>query len=327
MRAGTKAIPEIKNLINIIRGSTHQSRTNSEKKNMSHKLSLEGESLRLILIIVIGWTAFSLADVNAKFLSERYEASVIITFTATINFILLSFWILKQRGLKGFVTTKWKLLALRGFLTGLTSFGVVSALGLIPIADLYGITFAAPFTSVVLATLLLKEQVGWHRWLAVIIGFIGVVVLVGPQYQTVNIGIIYAAMASICIALSTIVVRYIGTKEYMPLLIWYSCIGMLAVNLPFALPSLSIPATSDLLLFGINGFLILVAMLLTTYSLAHAKSTASVAPFVYIQAIWGLVFGMIFFDDTPTYATIGGLIIIVGAGLYMIYRERQLQRQ
>lgn len=294
---------------------------------MSHKSPLEGESLKLILIIIIGWTAFSLADVNAKFLSESYPASVIISFTATLNFILLSFWIFKQRGLKGFVTDKWKLLALRGFLTGLTSFGVVNALSLIPIADLYGMTFAAPFTSVVLATLLLKEQVGWHRWLAVIIGFIGVVVLVGPQYQTMNMGIIYAAMASICIALGTIAVRYIGNKEYMPLIIWYSCIGMLAVNLPIALPSLSIPETSDLLLLGTNSFLLLAAISLTTYSLAHAKSTASVAPFVYIQAIWGIVFGIVFFDDTPTYATISGLIIIVSAGLYMIYRERQLQRK
>ena len=293
---------------------------------MPNKSPLEGENIKIILIMLLGWTCFSLADANAKNLSAGYDPSLIITLTASFNFIVIGGWILVKRGIKGFISEKWKLLAFRGFLTGVTSFGVVNALSLIPIADLYGITFSAPFISVILSVLLLKESVGWHRWLTVVAGFIGVVILIGPQFNTLNIGISHAIVATLCIAFSTIVVRFIGTKEYMPLIIWYSGLGMLAVNAPIAISVGTLPAIPDLIYFLTNGVLILAAMLMTTYALAHAKSTASVAPFVYIQAIWGIVFGIIFFGDTPNIATISGLIIIVSAGLYMLYRERQLNR-
>lgn len=294
---------------------------------MSLTSPLKGESLKIILLITLGWTCFSGADAITKYLALSYNPSVIITLGAIVNVIVIALWILWDKGLKGFLTPQWKLFALRALLTGMTSFGIVNALSLIPIADMYGITFSSPFFTVVMAALLLKEHVGWHRWAAVIIGFIGVLILVGPQYGEINTGLTYAIMATFSIALGTIILRKIGTKNvYMPLLVFYSYVGMLTVNLPIALPVLQIIPTPDLYYILVNAALLLTAVSLTTYSLSHSQSTASVAPFIYIQAIWGVVFGYIFFDDLPTVATIFGLFIVVGAGLYMIYRERQLNK-
>ena len=295
---------------------------------MSNLPILKGESLKIIILIMMGWTCFSGADTITKYLAASYNPSVIITLGALINCTIISLWILKQRGLKGFLTPQWKLFALRALMTGMTSYAIVNALALIPIADMYGITFSSPFFTVILAALILKEQTGWHRWLAVIIGFVGVLVLVGPQYQEMNIGLLYACAATVAIAVGVILLRKIGTKDvYMPLLVLYSYLGMLGVNFPIALPELQVFPTPDLYFLLGNTALLLTAVALTTYCTSHAQSTASVAPFIYIQAIWGVVFGYIFFNDIPTPTTIIGLLIVVGAGLYMIYREKQLGKK
>lgn len=288
--------------------------------------SLKGESLRIILIILFGWSCFTFADSLTKHLSVNFNPALILTFGGLLSTAFLILWILFDRGWRGFLSPNWKWLILRGICIAGTATGVVNALALIPLADLYGITFSAPFIAVALAATILKEQVGWHRWLAVIIGFIGVLILVGPQFNVLNIGLAYAGMATISIALGTIVIRKIGKHEYLPLFILYPYMGILAVNLPMALPTLHIPPMPHLWEFLANAVLVLGAQLLVTYAIANAKSTASVAPFVYVQVIWGVAFGYFIFGDIPTWTTILGLGIVVGAGIYMIFRERQLSK-
>ncbi len=293
---------------------------------MPHLPTLKGESLKIIAILILGWILFSFADASSKNLTQSYSAAYIVSITAMLNLFLVSLWILFKKGINGFKSKKWKWLVSRALLTGVISYCAVKALALIPIADVYGISFAAPFLTVILAVILLKEHVLWHRWLAVIVGFIGVVVLVGPQFETLNIGILYAIIATCCIAGSTIVIRIIGKEEYVPLLILYSFIGMVAVNLPITFNNMALPPTEDIGFFLLNSLLLLTGIICTTYGLSQAKSTASVAPFIYIQVVSGIILGYIFFGDIPTYATIAGLSIIVSAGLYMIYREQQLNK-
>ncbi len=296
---------------------------------MSLIAPIKGESLKIIMIILLGWTTFSFCDAGAKYLSQTYSPAYLVTMGAIMNFTLTFCWILWRRGISGFKTNNQKWLLLRALAIGITSYCIVTAFSLIPIADVYGVTFAAPFVSVVLAVFFLKEHVGLHRWLSVIIGFIGVLILVGPQFQTLNTGLLYALTACLSIATGTIIIRKIGKAEYMPLLFLYSFIGMLVINAPLAIndfQSIGLPNLLDLSLILGNGLLVLLGVCCTSYGLAHAQSTASVAPFVYTQVIWAFVFGVFIFDNIPTVATIIGLVIVVGAGLYMIYRERQLNK-
>lgn len=294
---------------------------------MSNPLHLKGESLKIIAIILLGWTFFAFADTTSKFLTQTHAPSLIITINAAISSTLLCLWILFHKGWRGFLSPNWKWLIARGTCIGITATGVVNAFSHIPLADVYGITFAAPFLTVCLAYFLLKEAVGWHRWLSVIVGFIGVLILVGPQFNTINIGLLYAMMATIAIALGVIVVRKIGKNEYLPLFILYPFIGMLIVNVPMIYSEFYIPPIAELSGFILNTALVFCGVILTTYGLAHANSTASVAPFVYVQVIWGVAFGYFIFDDIPTTTTIIGLIIVISAGLYMIHRERQLNKK
>lgn len=295
---------------------------------MSALKSLQGESLKIIFIIMLGWSGFSFADATTKYITgtQGYDPATLLTFGSLVSTALIIIWILFDKGWRGFLSPNWKWLIARGASIAVTATAVVNAVALIPLADLYGITFSAPFISVFLAYTLLKEEVGLHRWLAVLAGFLGVFILAGPQFNTLNIGLLYAIAAAISIALGTIVIRKIGKNEYLPLFILYPYLGILTVNAPMALPNFELPPLPALYWFIANTVFVLGAQLCTTFGISNAKSIASIAPFVYLQVVWGTIFGFWIFGDIPTTPTIIGLTLIIGAGIYMIYRERQLSK-
>jgi len=290
---------------------------------MSH---LKGESLKIIIIIMMGWSGFAFADATSKHLSKSYDPSLILLFGGLFSGSALVFWIFFNKGFRGFLSPNWKWLLARGACIAVTATGVVNAVSYIPLADLYGITFSAPFMTVILAIIFLREEVGIHRWISVIIGFIGVLILLGPQFNGFNIGIAFAAAATISIAIGTIVIRKVGKNEYLPLFILYPYFGILTVNIPLAIPNLEPIALQDLGWFIGNSLFVLGAQAAVTFAVANANSTASVAPFVYVQVIWGVLIGYLFFNELPTTTTLLGLMLVVMAGLYMITRERQLRR-
>ena len=134
---------------------------------------LKGESLKIILISILGSSAFIFADTVTKYLSEEIEnfsAPLYLTITSIMSCILLFCWILYDKGWKGFLSAQWKWLVAQGICVGLIATLSVNAVALIPLTDLYSITFAAPFVAVSLAYILLKEEVGWHRWFCISLG-------------------------------------------------------------------------------------------------------------------------------------------------------------
>lgn len=294
---------------------------------MSNLPRLKGESLKLIIIILLGWSCLSFADITTKYLSGTFTPNSLLTFSGVFGTILLSSWILYHKGWKGFLSPNWKWLIARGACIGVTATGIVNALALIPIADVYGITFMAPFLILILAVLILKEHVGWYRWGAVTVAFIGAIILATPQFNTVNIGIVYAMIATVSIGFGVIAIRKIGADEYLPLFILYPYLGILVANVPFAIGNFELPPFPALGGFIASSAFVLGGQLLCTYAISHAKETASLTPFVYVQIIWGVIFGYIIFGDIPTIATTIGLVLIISAGLYMIYRERRVSKQ
>ncbi len=290
---------------------------------------LKGESLLIIAISLLGWASFAFGDASVKYLAQSYHPSYLVILCATINTLILTGFIAYKKGLKGFVAKKKKLMMVRGALTGGISYFIVSALHYIPIADVYGVTFSVPFIAVILSFLFLKEEVGRHRWTAIIVGFMGVLIVVGPNFDVGGVGFYYAISAMALMGASVITMRMIGTSEYMPLVFLYNFIGMLIINLIIGwdiISELPVPDLNHVWLIIVNALLTLGGIGATTYALAHAKSTASITPFLYSQALWGVILGYFVFNDIPTLPTIIGLSIVIGAGLYMIYRERQLNK-
>ncbi len=222
---------------------------------------------------------------------------------------------------------------------GLTAIGGMfcnfSALARLPIVDATAISFAAPLITVAMAALLLRERVRIYRWSAVIVGFMGVLVMLVPHLAMRGstavaaggaLGAFYGLAGAFFSALSIIQTRHLTRSETTSSIVFYFsliCAVSGLVTWPFGW---NMPTWSELAaLIGI-GLCGGMAHIVLTESYRWAPASL-VAPFDYTSMLWALVVGYLAFGELPTALGFLGAAIIVGAGLFVIWRERQLKAQ
>jgi drug/metabolite transporter (DMT)-like permease len=221
----------------------------------------------------------------------------------------------------------------RGLLSVGGMFTNFSALTRLPLADATAISFASPLITVALAALVLKERVRIYRWSAVIVGFVGVLVMLIPRFDiniyaavgaaTAAAGSLFAIVSAFCNAGTVIQTRRLTQSETTPSIVFYfSLVCALAggLTLPFAWHS---PSASELLALILLGVLGGLAHILLTESYRHATASV-VAPFDYTSMLWALLLGYWVFGELPSALVYVGAVIVAGAGLFVIFRERQL---
>jgi drug/metabolite transporter (DMT)-like permease len=201
-----------------------------------------------------------------------------------------------------------------------------TAVTLLPLAEATTLSFIAPLFSVALSALFLSEQVGRHRWTAVAVGLLGVLVVMQPGGAHLEpLGLGLAVLAALGVAGVTITLRQIGRTERTPtIVLWFTCLSMLGtgVFLPFCGQAHD-PATWAILLgLGLSGG---IGQLFLTSSLRFAPVPV-VVPFDYTQLLWAVLLGWLLWDTRPAATTWLGAAIIVGSGLYTLSREHRLGR-
>ncbi|MEZ5647670.1 MAG: DMT family transporter, partial [Alphaproteobacteria bacterium] len=203
---------------------------------------------------------------------------------------------------------------------------VIYAVGRISLADATAILFVAPLVMTILSVPLLGEHVGIHRWTAVIIGFVGVLVIARPGYGGFGVdgGILVAAAC--CSALYQMLTRSLRSTETSQTMIFYTAfIGTMisTMVLPFSWVWPNLQGWGLLvfsgLIYGLGQFLLVRA-----FSNAEASL---LAPFLYAQIIGATVFGYFVFSNFPDTQSIIGAAIIVAAGLYVAWREHLAERR
>jgi drug/metabolite transporter (DMT)-like permease len=214
--------------------------------------------------------------------------------------------------------------ALIGLTTMMTAF---SALAYLPLAEATTIGFAAPLFAVALSAVVLKEPVGLHRWTAVIIGFVGVLVVMRPEGSGLPaIGLALAVGAAFGGGLVTITLRQIGRTEHpQTTVLWFSLLSMLALAtlMPFYARAHDAEAWLIVAALGtFGGF----GQLFLTASLRFAPVSA-VVPFDYTQLLWAVLLGWLLFSNQPPATTWAGAAVIIASGLYTLYREHKLGRE
>jgi drug/metabolite transporter (DMT)-like permease len=221
----------------------------------------------------------------------------------------------------------------RGLLSVGGMFSNFSALTRLPLADATAISFASPLITVALAAILLKERVRIYRWSAVGVGFAGVIVMLVPHFEpghyaaigaaTAAVGSLFALTAAICNAGTVIQTRRLTQSESTSsIVLYFSLVCALAgaLTLPFAWHTPSLGELTALIALGILGGL---AHILLTESYRHAAASV-VAPFDYTMMLWALLLGYWVFGELPAPLVYVGAAIVSAAGLYVIWRERQL---
>jgi len=196
----------------------------------------------------------------------------------------------------------------------------------LPLTAATAFSFASPLFMTALAALILREKVGIHRWAAVAVGFIGVLIMVRPAPGQINlIGTALALTGAAGAAGAMIAVREIGRTERGPTIVFYFTLAgatLGAVSLPFVWVT---PNPATLALLVLAGLIGGVGQMLLTEALRVAP-VGVVAPFDYTQLIWASLIGFTVWGELPHLATLIGAAIVAASGVYILYREMRLLR-
>jgi drug/metabolite transporter (DMT)-like permease len=202
-----------------------------------------------------------------------------------------------------------------------------AALTYLPLAESATIGFVAPLFSVILSALILREPVGRYRWSAVIVGFVGVLIVMGPSGGALPpLGLAIALAAAFGVAGVTITIRTIARTESTPtIVLWFTLFAMAATGLfmPFVGQLHDGRTWAILAALGLFGGM---GQLFLTSALRFAPVSV-VVPFDYTQLLWAVLLGWWFWDTHPPATTWIGAAVIVASGLYTLYREHKLGRE
>jgi drug/metabolite transporter (DMT)-like permease len=239
----------------------------------------------------------------------------------------LLIWIALTRNFGAWRTQRPLALLGRGVL-GLTAMlTAFTAVTLLPLAESATIGFVAPLFSVLLSALLLGEKVGRHRWSAVAIGFLGVLIVMQPGGGALpRLGLAVALLSALGVAAVTITIRTIGRTEGAPtIVLWFTLFSMAATGLLVPIYGQWHDAHdwAILLALGLSGG---IGQLFMTSALRYAPVSV-VVPFDYTQLLWAVLLGWWLWGTHPPATTWAGAAIIVVSGLYTIYREHKLGRE
>jgi drug/metabolite transporter (DMT)-like permease len=264
---------------------------------------------------------FSVMDASMKRLTLAYPPSEVscLRGLASIPVMLLAVaWLGEWRRL---VPVRWSAHALRGVLAvGMLSLFVYS-LQTLPLTEAYAIFLCAPLVVTALSALLLNEQVGWHRWLAITAGLCGVLIMLKPSpVHFVSIGAAAAFGSALCYAFGALMIRTLARDESTLSIAFSFVLAVALTNGAVALPHWVMLQPSHwpwIAVIGISGAL---GQFLMIQAFRSAPPSV-IAPFEYTALLWGLMLDWILWRTLPDQRTLIGGAVVTASGLYVIYRE------
>jgi len=272
------------------------------------------------LFALLAFALFAAHDVVVKVLGSSYATFQIIFFSVLLSFPLVVLMLMRDTHRATLIPVHPWWTALRTGAAIVTGAGAFYAFSVLPLAQVYTILFAMPLVITVLSIPVLGEKVGVHRWGAIALGLVGVLVVLRPGSAELGIGHAAALTAAFCGALASIIVRKIGKDERNAVLLLYPMMAnfvLMAAIMPFVYRPMPL---SDLGLIGLMSLLAFIAglCLISAYKIGDA---AVVAPMQYSQIVWAALYGLIFFDEQADQATWIGASIVIVSGLYIVVRE------
>jgi drug/metabolite transporter (DMT)-like permease len=290
-------------------------------------LSLDAPHIRLVAIglMCCAIVSFSILDATAKYLMTAMSLSffpvIWFRFLSHTAFTVVAFG--PRVFLRSLSSARPGLQIFRGILLFSTTAFNFAALRYLQLDQIATLFFLTPFVVALLAGPFLGEWIGWRRFMAVMVGFSGVLFITRPGFGGIHWAVLYSFGATFCYACYTVLTRYLARHDPTLVTQVYSPLAGLVILTPLGLwfwewpPNLS--AWLLMISTGISGgfghYLLI---------LAHRRAPAPIlAPFTYVGLISQSAIGYLIFADIPSPWTLAGGTIIIGSGLYLLYRERQ----
>lgn len=292
-----------------------------------------------MICLSLGLFLFSFQDMIIKSFSDNYSVLQIVCIRSGIAFIILSVVGSMTYGLRVFRMQQPGFILARGafFFMAFTFYYI--AYPVMPVADVVAVTFLAPVIVTVLSIVLLKETVGLKLWVAIILGFAGVLIVVGPSGQLRNLGTLLALGCAITYAISSVVTRYISRGDEPITIAIYMMLTLTILSMMTYLaiqeigirsginPSLDFLVRQWVWIPGKDGGLLLVTAVLASagfylHSRAYLIAPAShVTPFEYTYVVYAVLLAYMIFGEVPKATTLLGLAILIGSSLYIWRNE------
>ena len=284
------------------------------------------ENIKGAIFMSINMLAFVVNDAFMKFLFIDISIYQAIFLRGVITIPMLALMAVYRNQITFSVNrSDWKYIWLR--VAGEVGAAVffLSALAQIPLANVTAILQAVPLTVTMAAALFLRETVGWRRWLAILIGFLGVTIIVRPGVDGFSVYSLYAIAAVFCVTLRDIATRKLS-KDVPTSLV--AMITGVAITLYGAimLPSVVwIPLTTTHWFLLILAAIAIVFGYLFSVLAMRTGETSFIAPFRYTAMVWAIGLGIILFNDWPDNLTLLGTTIVIATGIYSFHREKLRQ--
>lgn len=288
----------------------------------AQKFSSLSPALTAILFVVTGYLLFNFVDAGNKYMLGKfmvYEAMFYTSLCACLVFALIA---ICKGGWNNFRTRTPHLHIIRTAFCCTAALCVCLCLKTLPLANFYALIFMGPIITVILASLFLGDRVSPKRLGAIILGFMGVLIVANPSINSLSLGILFGLGAVLSISTSNILIRKMDKNDSMILFSLPTSLVIMLGCLPFVLQNGVLPSLPDLLLFAAIGTTLAMAIMAVTHGFKTAPQVSSVAPFSYIQILGGTILGYLFWNEMPTANIIIGASVIIASGLYIIYQER-----
>jgi drug/metabolite transporter (DMT)-like permease len=264
----------------------------------------------------------ALISASVKALSNNYPLGEILMFR--FLFAALFFWVLllSTIGLSGLSTSRPLEHAIRT-VSGITSLSLMFfAVSTIPIADATALSYSAPIFITLLSVFLLKETIGLRRWLAIFVGFVGVLLIAQPGGSGWSIGVAAGIASAITGALVAIWLRRLSqTEKSVTIGLYYNSTGAVVCIIWVLAIGGVLPRGEDLLLFCVFGVFCAAQQWLLTISFRYAEASL-LAPFEYMAMIFAAIVGYLFWGEIPVLTTWIGAAVIASSGLFIFVRKQ-----
>ena len=279
------------------------------------------------IFMVVSMLSFVSNDALMKYLFQTISVEQGILVRALISVPLLVTIAYFRKSLFVRIDRRnWKIVLIRAFAELGATMAFLTALSKMPLANVTAILQSLPLTVTMFAAIFFGEQVGWRRWGAILIGFVGVLIIIRPGGEGFNQ---YAFLAIVAVGFVTL--RDAITRKLDPAV--PSLFVALISSIPILFFGVGMTAATGWnplsgLLFGI---VVLAAIAITSGHLFAVMAMRSgeisfVSPFRYTGMVWAILFGFLLFGDLPDHATTLGTVIVIGMGIYAFHRERVRQQ-
>ncbi len=269
--------------------------------------------------------AFSIMDLIVKW-SEDYPVGQVLFFRGFFGIIPILFLIPRERYFD-FYKTDRAFLHFKRCASGLIAIvAIFIALRNLPLATVVSITFAAPIFTTIMSIFFLSEKVGLYRWLAVLVGFIGILIISEPGLNSFNFYYIYPIIFCLGLSYVAIAIRQLSSTEPVWLIGLYFSFSIMILSFFTLYHGWIMPNLKDLFLLSMVGILGGLANLWLTQSYKFSE-VSLVTPLKYLALIFAIFFGYIFWDEIPTTKTLVGAMLVILSSVIIFRREIYHKKQ